>query len=136
MAATTINVVNSFCTYLYIKGVSVKNGNRNDRIRNGNDRNRKWPRNFLHKLKFLAILCRKSGSHFRFRSFPLRIRSFRFTFFTETHKKAICSFKNVSKNRSQAKFINHNISSIKVKTLNLGTLQNKYNRRGLNLKAC
>ena len=59
--------------------LSVKNGNRNDRIRNGNDRNRKWPRNFPYKLKFLAILCRKKEAHFRFRSFPFP--SSRFPFF-------------------------------------------------------
>ena len=56
--------------------------------------------------------------------------------YRDSYKSYLLFFKNVSKNRSQAKFINHNISSIKVKTLNLGTLQNKYNRRGLNLKAC
>ena len=64
--------------------VFVKNGNRNDRIRNGKDRNRKRPRNFLRKFKFLAISCRKFGGDFRFRSFPSRIRSFRFPSFTET----------------------------------------------------
>ena len=40
-------------------GVSVKNGNRNDRIGNGNDRNRKWLPNFLHKIAKNLNLCGK-----------------------------------------------------------------------------
>ena len=71
--------------------VSVKNGNRNDRIRNGSDWNRKWMPNFPHEFQFLPILCGKLDGNFRFRSFPFQIRSFRFQirsfrfpFFTET----------------------------------------------------
>ena len=66
--------------------VAVKNGNRNDRIRNGNDGDRKWSPNFLHKITKNLNLCGKLRGHFRFRSFPFRIRSFRFPFFTETPK--------------------------------------------------
>ena len=64
--------------------VSIKNGNRNDRIWNGNDRNRKWPSNFPHKIGKNWNLFGKLGINFRFRSFPFRIRSFWFPFFTET----------------------------------------------------
>ena len=71
------------------KWVSVKHGNRNDRIRNGNDQHRKWLRNFPHKFKILAILCRKLGGHFRFRPFPFQIRSFLFPFFTEIRAQTL-----------------------------------------------
>ena len=64
--------------------VSVKNGNRNDRIRNRNDWNRKWPPKFLHKIAQNLNLWGKLRNHFLFRLFPFRIRSFRFPFFTET----------------------------------------------------
>ena len=59
--------------------VSVKNGNQNDRIRNGNNRLIS-----CINFHFLTILCEKLGGCFRLRSFPFLIRLFRFPFSTET----------------------------------------------------
>ena len=75
--------------------VSVKNRNRNERSRNGNDQNRKRPPNFPHKIFKNENLCGKLGGRFRFRSFPFRIRSFRFSFFTETRLLCKLSTKSI-----------------------------------------
>ena len=60
-------------------GVSVKNGNQNNRIRNGSNRNQKWPPNFRHKIATNLNLHGKLHSHFWFPSFPFHLRLFWFS---------------------------------------------------------
>ena len=94
-------ILNFKCFYLKEnwprRRVSVKNGNRNDRIWDGNGRNWKLPPNFWHEISKILNLCGKLRSHFRFRSFPLRIRSFRFPFFTETPRRNAHRAENLCK---------------------------------------